>query len=136
MTYEVSGGIGVSVLFGKCKGDLELVIRFLDPNVKVDRFDDGRVTYNFGSGKNGSLKNGAFKATAVDDRTAYGCNGSDVRIAVTSNSLTLLDEVINRIVMEARIQVVSSYPNTPNLPSGLLIYTPSGALGIPGVFLN
>ena len=79
---------------------------------------------------------GAFKATVFHSDSEIGCDGANVRIAVTSDSLTLLKGVIDSIVRGAHIQVVSFYPNDMNLHSSLGLAKPPEPLDVPGVSLN
>lgn len=137
--------VGIDVVLGKCNPgtNLESVIRSLDSEAKVDRFGNGTVVYsfnNFSSAKGLGPDHGAFKATVIDYREAIiGCNGSNVGITVTSNSLTLLNAVIAEIIRAAGVQVITHYPNVLNLNSGSgngAPASPSAHYSSPGVSLN
>src|SRR3989338_5524450 len=134
--------IGVGVVFGKCEDGLESVIKSLDPSAEVDSLT-GVTVYHLSNLRlvsalrHVSPLTGAFKATVV----YYGSNGTKCRdynvcISVTSDSLTLLNELINTIVRKAHIQVVSYYPNVLNLNSGSgsRAQLPTNVLSSPGFF--
>ncbi len=119
-------GVGSSVLEGKFEGDLESVVKSLFPGAKRESFGKGPVFYMFDSAASANRSGGAatdergdetFKATLIYYGSLEKCRDFNVAVTITSQSPALRSEVIQRLVEQAHIKVVSSYDTALSNPN-------------------